>query len=140
MFAGVSAEVGETKKLSVLEGDSIILHPGFTEIHKVDLMMWMYGAQKSIIAKLSGGKNPIISVYDVDDGRFGDRLQLDNQTGSLTISDIRTKHSGDYQLRIISNETSYKTFSVTVHGEWLRSRCFIGLLSVYKNINTMVCL
>ncbi|XP_048067163.1 uncharacterized protein LOC125280573 isoform X1 [Megalobrama amblycephala] len=111
---GVSGEVGETKKLSILEGNSITLHSDLTEIHKVDLMMWMYGAQKSIIAKLSG-KNLMISIYDVDDGRFGDRLQLDNQTGSLTISDIRTKHSGDYQLRIISNETSYKTFSVTVH-------------------------
>ncbi|ROJ08805.1 hypothetical protein DPX16_3115 [Anabarilius grahami] len=74
----------------------------------------MYGAQKSIIAKLNG-KNQMISIYDVDDGRFGDRLQLDNRTGSLTISDIRTKHSGDYQLRIISNETSYKKFIVTVH-------------------------
>lgn len=135
----MSGEVGETKKLSILEGNSITLHSDLTEIHKVDLMMWMYGPQKSIIAKLSG-KNQMISIYDVDDGRFGDRLQLDNQTGSLTISDIRTKHSGDYQLRIISNETSYKTFSVTVHGEWLRSRCFIALLSVYRNINTMVCL
>ncbi|XP_051745169.1 uncharacterized protein LOC127509898 isoform X2 [Ctenopharyngodon idella] len=111
---GVSGEVGETKKLSILEGDSITLHTNLTEIHEVDLMMWMYGAQKSIIAKLSG-KNLMISYYDVDDGRFGDRLQLDNQTGSLTISDIRTKHSGDYQLRIISSKTSYKTFSVTVH-------------------------
>uniref|UniRef100_A0A8C1S3Q8 Immunoglobulin V-set domain-containing protein n=1 Tax=Cyprinus carpio TaxID=7962 RepID=A0A8C1S3Q8_CYPCA len=76
--------------------------------------MWMYGAQRSIIAKLNG-KSQMISFYDVDDGRFGDRLQLDNQTGSLSISDIRTKLSGDYQLRIISSETSYKTFSLTVH-------------------------
>uniref|UniRef100_A0A9J7YWS6 Immunoglobulin domain-containing protein n=1 Tax=Cyprinus carpio carpio TaxID=630221 RepID=A0A9J7YWS6_CYPCA len=76
--------------------------------------MWMYGAQRSIIAKLNG-KSQMISFYDVDDGRFGDRLQLDNQTGSLSISDIRTKLSGDYQLRIISSETSHKTFSLTVH-------------------------
>ncbi|KAL1279061.1 hypothetical protein QQF64_025734, partial [Cirrhinus molitorella] len=110
----VSGDAGETKKLSILEGDSVTLHTNLTEIHKVDLIMWMYGAQRSIIAKLNG-KNLIISFYDVDDGRFGHRLQLDNQTGSLSISDIRTKHSGDYQLRIISSETSYKTFSLTVH-------------------------
>ncbi|XP_058624756.1 uncharacterized protein LOC131536086 isoform X1 [Onychostoma macrolepis] len=111
---GVSGDAGETKKLSIFEGDSVTLHTNLTEIHKIDLMMWMYGAQGSIIAKLNG-KNQIISFYDVDDGRFGDRLQLDNQTGSLTISDIRTKHSGDYQLRIIGSETSYRTFSLTVH-------------------------
>ncbi|XP_073704355.1 uncharacterized protein [Garra rufa] len=111
---GVSGDVGETKKMSILEGDSVTLHTDLTEIHKVDLVMWMYGAQKSIIAKLNG-KNQIVSLYDIDDGKFGDRLQLDNQTGSLTISDIRTKHSGDYQLRIISSETSYKTFILTVN-------------------------
>lgn len=113
MFTGVS---GKSQKVSVLEGDSLTLHTNLTETHKVDLMMWMYGAQSAIIAKLNG-KSQTSSFYDVDDGRFEDRLQLDNQTGSLSIRDIRTKHSGDYQLKIISSETSYKTFSVTVHGE-----------------------
>ncbi|XP_059415098.1 uncharacterized protein LOC132149706, partial [Carassius carassius] len=113
-WIGVSGDTGEIKKLSVLEGDSVTLHTNITEIHNVDLVMWMYGAQRSIIAKLNG-KNQMISFYDVDDGRFGDRLLLDNQTGSLSISDIRTKLSGDYQLRIISSETSYKSFSLTVH-------------------------
>lgn len=112
----MSDEAAEAKKVSVLEGDSITLHTNLTEIHKVDLMMWMYGAQSAIIAKLNG-KSQTCSFYDVDDGRFEDRLQLDNQTGSLSISDVRTKHSGDYQLKIISTETSSKTFSVTVHGE-----------------------
>jgi len=112
----VSGEAADAKKQSVLEGDSLTLHSYLTEIHKVDLMLWMYGAQSSIIAKLYG-KSQRISFYDVEDGRFGDRLQLDIQTGSLSISDVRTKHSGDYQLKIISTETSYKMFSVTVHGE-----------------------
>ncbi|XP_050951460.1 uncharacterized protein LOC127154101 [Labeo rohita] len=76
--------------------------------------MWMYGSQNTIIAKIDG-KTQTVSLYDVDDGRFEDRLQLDNKTGSLIISDIRTKHSGDYHLKIISNETLLKTFSVTVH-------------------------
>ncbi len=120
LFTGVFGEAAERKEVSTLEGDSVTLHANITEIHKVDLMMWMYGAQGSIIAKLNG-KSQLISLYDVDDGRFGDRLQLDNQTGSLSISDIRTKHSGDYQLKIISSETSYRTFSLTVHGERLTS-------------------
>ncbi|XP_050957125.1 uncharacterized protein LOC127158010 [Labeo rohita] len=111
---GVFGAAAERKQVSVLEGDSVTLYTNITETRKIDLMMWMYGSQGSIIAKLNG-KTQVISLYDVDDGRFGDRLQLDNQTGSLRISDIRTKHSGDYQLKIISSETSYKTFSLTVH-------------------------
>ncbi len=139
LFAGVSGDAGETKKLSVLEGDSVTLHSNLTEIHKIDLMMWMYGSQGSIIAKLNG-KSQLISLYDVDDGRFGDRLQLDIQTGSLTICDIRTKHTGDYQLRIISSETSFRTFSLTVHGEQLTSNHFIALLSVCTNSYIIACL
>ncbi|XP_016384658.1 uncharacterized protein LOC107721243 [Sinocyclocheilus rhinocerous] len=105
---------GDMEKVSVKEGDSLTLHTDVTEIQRIFLLMWMYGSQNNIIAKIDG-KTQIVSLYDVDDGRFEDRLQLDNKTGSLIISDIRTKHSGDYHLKIISNETFLKTFSVTVH-------------------------
>ncbi|XP_016111829.1 uncharacterized protein [Sinocyclocheilus grahami] len=104
----------EMKKVSVKEGESLTLHTDVTEIQRIFFLMWMYGSQNNIIAKIDG-KTQIVSLYDVDDGRFEDRLQLDNKTGSLIISDIRTKHSGDYHLKIISNETFLKTFSVTVH-------------------------
>lgn len=105
---------GDMEKVSVKEGDSLTLHTDITEIQRIFFLMWMYGSQNNIIAKIDG-KTQAVSTYDVDDGRFEDRLQLDNKTGSLRISDIRTKHSGDYHLKIISNETLLKTFSVTVH-------------------------
>ncbi|CAM4659536.1 unnamed protein product [Leuciscus chuanchicus] len=110
-FQGV---FGETTQVSVKEGDSVILQSNVTEIQRIFLLMWMYGSQNSIIAKIEGTAQTV-SLYDVDDGRFEDRLQLDNKTGSLTISDIRTKHSGDYYIKIISTETLVNTFSVTVH-------------------------
>ncbi|KAK7126591.1 hypothetical protein R3I94_017928 [Phoxinus phoxinus] len=41
---------------------------------------------------------------------------MDNQTGSLTIRNIRSENSGLYKLQILSNKgTSYKRFSVTVY-------------------------
>ncbi|XP_042605877.1 uncharacterized protein LOC109075626 isoform X2 [Cyprinus carpio] len=104
----------KTEKVSVKEGDSLTLHTDVTEIQRIFFLMWMYESQNNIIAKIDG-KTQTVSLYDVDDGRFEDRLQLDNKTGSLSISDIRTKHSGDYHLKIISDETFLKTFSVTVH-------------------------
>uniref|UniRef100_A0A671QQQ4 Immunoglobulin domain-containing protein n=1 Tax=Sinocyclocheilus anshuiensis TaxID=1608454 RepID=A0A671QQQ4_9TELE len=97
-------------------GDSVTLQTGVTEIF---FLMWMYGSQNNIIAKIDG-KTQIFSLYDVDDGRFEDRLQLDNKTGSLIISDIRTKHSGDYHLKIINVifaglENKKEGDSVTLH-------------------------
>jgi len=48
---------------------------------------------------------------------FEKRLQMDNHTGSLTIRNIRSEHTGLYKVQIIGRGTSYKRFSVTVYGE-----------------------
>ncbi|KAL0161068.1 hypothetical protein M9458_044793, partial [Cirrhinus mrigala] len=55
------------------------------------------------------------STYDGPDGRFRNRLKLD-QTGSLTITNSRTTDSGLYQLSIVSRETRYVNFKVAVYG------------------------
>uniref|UniRef100_A0A8C1YE05 Immunoglobulin domain-containing protein n=1 Tax=Cyprinus carpio TaxID=7962 RepID=A0A8C1YE05_CYPCA len=51
--------------------------------------------------------------------RFRDRLNLDHQTGSLTIMNIRNTDSGLYKLQINSNRFTIKrSFSVIVTGEY----------------------
>uniref|UniRef100_A0A8C2IIR6 Immunoglobulin domain-containing protein n=1 Tax=Cyprinus carpio TaxID=7962 RepID=A0A8C2IIR6_CYPCA len=58
--------------------------------------------------------------------RFRDRLNLDHQTGSLTITNTRATDSGLYKLQISSNRFTIKrSFSVTVSGEEpdLLTRC-----------------
>ncbi|XDV23920.1 hypothetical protein PO909_028265, partial [Leuciscus waleckii] len=60
--------------------------------------------------------NYISIKEDVPDGRFRDRLKVDNQTGSLTITNTRITDSEVYQITISSRKTHTKhRFSVTVY-------------------------
>ncbi|XP_067271571.1 SLAM family member 5-like [Pseudorasbora parva] len=97
-----------------MEGDSVTLNSDLTKIRVDDDILWKYGAEKSRIAKISL-ENRISSTSDVPDGRFRDRLKLDNQTGSLTITNISTEHAGDYQLDINGAKLTTKTFRVSVY-------------------------
>ncbi len=100
--------------VSVTEGDSVTLKTNLTEIHERDYILWIYGAEKYIIAKIN--KNPNSSSYAPDEG-FRDRLKLDHQTGSLTITNITTEHAGCYEVLISGAKRTSKTFNVSVYGE-----------------------
>ncbi|XDV23526.1 hypothetical protein PO909_028072 [Leuciscus waleckii] len=97
-----------------MEGDSVTLNTDLIEIHEDEDMLWKYGAEKSLIAQISKAAG-IFSTSDGPDGRFRDRLKLDNQTGSLTITNTTTEHAGDYQLLISGAKRSSRTFSVSVY-------------------------
>ncbi|XP_073718461.1 uncharacterized protein [Misgurnus anguillicaudatus] len=93
----------EVKSVSVMEGDSLTLHTDFTDTQADDVtIVWTFGPQKSTIAKINREpKGNQISIFDdVLDGRFRDRLQLNNQTGDLIITNIITQHTGLYQVQI----------------------------------------
>uniref|UniRef100_A0A673GI16 Ig-like domain-containing protein n=1 Tax=Sinocyclocheilus rhinocerous TaxID=307959 RepID=A0A673GI16_9TELE len=104
------AETNETQ--SVMEGDSVTLNTDVTEIHEDDEIMWNFGDEKSLIAQINRASK---NFFTYNDERFRDRLKLDNQTGSLTITNITTQHAGLYKLQIIAAKLSSKTFSVSVY-------------------------
>ncbi|KAA0711866.1 hypothetical protein E1301_Tti013471 [Triplophysa tibetana] len=98
--------VSELKKrmveiLSVLQADDLILPRDHKDIQTVDEGEWIYG-DKEIIAKFNKKKNTFSTYDDVMDERFKDKLNLNSQTGSLTIKNIKTRHSGLYTLKISS--------------------------------------
>ncbi|XP_016107294.1 SLAM family member 5-like [Sinocyclocheilus grahami] len=95
-----------------MEGDSVTLQTD-TEIKKDDLILWRFGAEDSPMAEVNRSAQ-IISVSESTKG-FKDRLHLDPQTGSLTVRNIRTDHSGIYKTQIIGNKMIRKTFNVTVY-------------------------
>uniref|UniRef100_A0A9J7YRE5 Immunoglobulin domain-containing protein n=1 Tax=Cyprinus carpio carpio TaxID=630221 RepID=A0A9J7YRE5_CYPCA len=108
------SESNEIQSVSVMEGESVTLNTDVTEIHKHDDILWKYGAEKSLIATINQ-ETGNSSTYDGPDGRFRDRLKLDNQTGSLTITNITTQHAGLYEVKIVTAKLSLKTFSVSVY-------------------------
>ncbi|XP_042604850.1 SLAM family member 5-like [Cyprinus carpio] len=103
------------ESVSVMEGDSVTLNTDLTEIPEDDEILWNFGADNSLLAEISREKQIFSTYDDVPDGRFRDRLKVDHQTGSLTITNTTTQHTGLYKLDIIGVKWSSKTFSVSVY-------------------------
>uniref|UniRef100_A0A8C2FEY7 Ig-like domain-containing protein n=1 Tax=Cyprinus carpio TaxID=7962 RepID=A0A8C2FEY7_CYPCA len=98
---------------SVMEGDSVTLNSDLTEVMDDDLILWRFGPENTLIAEIDVLADSMTVFDDVLDGRFRDRLKLDNQTGSLIITNTRTEHAGRYKLDI---KHVIKNFSLTVNG------------------------
>jgi len=97
----------------LIQGEPITLNPDGE--HQDDKLMWMF--RGVCIAK---GK--ISAPDDVPDGIFRDRLKLDDQTGSLTITHTTTEDTGFYELLISrQGKDSVKKFIVCVFGELLKT-------------------
>ncbi|XP_051977906.1 uncharacterized protein LOC127639743 [Xyrauchen texanus] len=110
LLCGVS---GADEMKSVMEGDSVTLQTDENKILKYNKIMWWF--KSDAIARISD-EGEIKFIKDVPDGRFKGRLKLDNQTGSLTITNTRTIHSGDYKIQIDTNTgTTEKTITLTVN-------------------------
>ncbi|XP_058615923.1 uncharacterized protein LOC131529933 isoform X2 [Onychostoma macrolepis] len=106
----------EERKIIAMEGEYVTLNPA-TEINKDDLIQWLFRDEElhTVIAEIKGETREIFTHDDVADERFRGRLKLDEMTGSLTINNTRTSHSGRYHLQITSSSRfSKQTFFVTV--------------------------
>ncbi len=117
--SGVSGVGSDVVSVSVNEGDSVVFHTGVKTNEQEDIK-WYF--EDTRIAQISGDlSHKCTDVHCEDsDERFRNKLKLENQTGSLTITDINTTDSGVYELKIIrSTSSSEKIFNVTVNGESL---------------------
>ncbi len=124
VIAGAEAEM---KTVSVMEGDPVTLHVPQLQGH--ELIVWRFGDEGKLIAKHDIETKSSSLHYDE---RFRDRLQMNDQTGFLSITNTRTTDTGLYTVKISSNkQTSYRRFMVTVSGEELKtwSKDCLGLRS-----------
>lgn len=99
----------------VKEGGVLNLHPG------VDLkgdfqILWSYesGSQSDRVAQIYQGR-----IYTHYDERFAGRVQIDQTTGVLTISNIRTNETGPFEAFIVINrQISTRQFNIDVYGKF----------------------
>uniref|UniRef100_A0A671SLP1 Uncharacterized LOC107694005 n=1 Tax=Sinocyclocheilus anshuiensis TaxID=1608454 RepID=A0A671SLP1_9TELE len=110
--------VSVDQKHSVLVGEFVTLQTGLTDTQNYDVLRWKFGPQHSTIAEVNI-KDGKVSTFDKT---FTDRLRLDYRTGSLTITNTRTKDSGLYEIDIIksSSYTIQKSYNVTISGESIK--------------------
>ncbi|XP_057181304.1 uncharacterized protein LOC130548499 [Triplophysa rosa] len=105
-----AGDVRMETEINVMEGDSVALRTGLAKINQDDNIIWTFG--ETFLVNIYKGFH-VMSSFDGTDGRFINRLSMDSQTGSLTIKNINTNHSGLYYL--FHNNASSKIFSVAVH-------------------------
>ncbi|XP_065099371.1 muscle M-line assembly protein unc-89-like [Paramisgurnus dabryanus] len=91
-------------------GEFVSLDTGVTKIQRDDEILWTFGDMR--IAQYTGGSNES-TLYDYIDERFTDKLEVNHQTGDLTISNFRTEHTGVYKVQIKSSSgNKERKFSV----------------------------
>uniref|UniRef100_A0A673HPQ0 Immunoglobulin domain-containing protein n=1 Tax=Sinocyclocheilus rhinocerous TaxID=307959 RepID=A0A673HPQ0_9TELE len=124
------AELGKMKTISVMEGEAVTLDPGVIK-NPNDEMTWYFN--ETLIAEITGDQSKICTDDQCRE-RFRDRLKLDHQTGSLTITNTRTTDSGLYKLQIISripqhsvSITSLKIFIFTLIDSGLSTAAVAGI-------------
>ncbi|ROI15254.1 hypothetical protein DPX16_1407 [Anabarilius grahami] len=122
---GVSAaERDEMKRKSVKEEESVTLDPGVIK-YPNDVMTWHFNNTR--VAEITGDPSKICTYVQTDE-RFRDRLKLDHQTGSLTITNTRNTDSGEYKLQISRSSFNIKRgFSVSVTDSGLSSAAAAGI-------------
>ncbi|XP_056614003.1 uncharacterized protein LOC130429456 [Triplophysa dalaica] len=102
----------EVKAVSVMEGHSVTLHTD-TQLHTHDVIEWRFGVQSpdEIIAEIN--KEAKTKPFIIE--RLKNHVEIDDQTGSLIITNITTQHTGRYELEIIGNTFQNKHFNLTVY-------------------------
>ncbi|XDV23355.1 hypothetical protein PO909_027954, partial [Leuciscus waleckii] len=89
------------KSLSVTEGDTVTLHTGVTDIQRDDQIKWKSGDQ----------------VLTCPDDTRWRNIHLNNETGDLTIRNIRSHQSGDYELEInTASMILHRKLYITISG------------------------
>ncbi|KAK2906670.1 hypothetical protein Q8A67_005655 [Cirrhinus molitorella] len=101
---------GALESENVKEGDPVTLNSTLNKIEMYDLILWMF--EDTVLAKI----NQTAKQSNGDDKRFKNRLNVNHQTGSLTIKETIKSDSGLYKLQISNGRcTILRRITVSVY-------------------------
>ncbi|XP_056304002.1 uncharacterized protein LOC130216138 isoform X2 [Danio aesculapii] len=89
-------------EIKVMEGDSLTLNTDVTK-QQHDKILWYFNDTRIALINGEASKS---CLYDGEGGRFRDRLKVDYESGSLTITSITAKHTGVYEAELIRRESA----------------------------------
>ncbi|XP_059396754.1 SLAM family member 5-like isoform X2 [Carassius carassius] len=108
----VSAGWDEVK--TVMEGDVLTLHTGATQLHKNTETLWFYKSDSLATRIAQMNKKNGFTDYE---NKLAGRLHLDQESGSLTIWNIRCSDSGVYEVSLTNGlNISERKIRVDVYG------------------------
>lgn len=104
---------GKWDELKIVINGKVSLQTGATQLPRDAEVMWLFdsGNQTTRIAQLFQG-----TVFTHYEPKLINRLQLDRETGSLTIWNITTSESGSFEVAI-TELMFWKMFKVDVYGK-----------------------
>nr|XP_055072797.1 uncharacterized protein LOC129452793 isoform X4 [Misgurnus anguillicaudatus] len=127
-----------------MKGDSFILHNNVTKKPGDEKIVWRIQHNNSPVAEII--RNGKETNDEVLDERYRGRLQVDDQTGDLIITNIRPDDFGSYEVDITVGShiyTIHRSFSVKGSGtsQWQTSSLScIHVKSTYQRHRASVCI
>ncbi|KAA0711775.1 hypothetical protein E1301_Tti022819 [Triplophysa tibetana] len=121
--------------ISVTEGDSVTLHTNITELKTDEDTEWTFGVQSpdEIIATIYKDKMTSSSINETLN------LKVNDQTGSLIITNITTQHTGLYKVTITNAKLVNYIYRVIVYVmnvshdvsvSWYKGKSLLSSISV----------
>ncbi|XP_077081557.1 uncharacterized protein LOC143735301 isoform X2 [Siphateles boraxobius] len=131
---GVVGDSSGLNSVSVMEGRSVTLNTGVTKQQR-DKMLWYFN--NTLIALING--EPSTScLYDGEDGRFREIVEVDYSTGSLTITDIRSEHAGRYEANFIQSKSSGTSQSLNRNSKCDSTKITKKMSNIGDTIQTLI--
>jgi len=130
----VFGDASGLNSVSVNEGESVFLNTGVIK-QQHDNLLWYFNDTR--IALINGHPNTSC-LYDGEDGRFRGRVEVDKETGSLTITNIRSEHAGLYEAVIIRRESSGTSTSLNRNSKCDSTKITRKMSNIGDSIKTFI--
>uniref|UniRef100_A0A9J8AY33 Uncharacterized protein n=1 Tax=Cyprinus carpio carpio TaxID=630221 RepID=A0A9J8AY33_CYPCA len=118
--------------LSLIEGDSVTLKSDVTKQGR-DKMLWYFN--DTLIALINGDPSKSC-VYDGEGGIFRGILEVDFETGSLTITNIRPEHTGRFEANFIRSKSSGTSQSLNRNGKCDSTKVIKKMINIGDTVKT----